>query len=190
MPLLTYSPTAIKGVRANGVLNTQNAGEVTLLSFGLQVRLGFGSAKAKPAAPPKIPAAPSQIIEPPQQPADSTISDDDAAVIRRPVIFGTIGEISIPEIEKLQLDAVATLLTKYPQIRISIVGHFCNGETEMETENSRVGAARAKAVAQYLRSKGIDRHRMDTSSVSESDPVQLSDPAANYRSRRVVITVE
>jgi OmpA-OmpF porin, OOP family len=181
MPLMTYSPTGINGVKANSVLNTQNAGQVTLLSFGLQVRLSFGSTKAKPAAQIKT-------KEEPQQPAEATISDDDAEVIRKPVIFGTIGEISIPEIEKPQLDAVANILKQYPHIRISIAGHICY--SEMETENSKVGAARAKAVAQYLRGKGIDRSRMDVSSVSERDPFLPSDPAANYRNRQVVITVE
>ncbi len=181
MPLLTYSPTGINGVKANSVLNMKNAGQVTLLSFGLQVRLSFGSTRAKPAAQPKT-------KEEPQQPTMATISYDDAEVIRRPVIFGTIGEISIPEIEKPQLDAVAEILKQYPHIRISIVAHICNDE--METENLKVGAGRAKAVALYLRGKGIDRRRMDISPASERDQFLPYDPAANYRNRRVVITVE
>jgi len=86
------------------------------------------------------------------------------------------------------LDEVANIMKKYPDIRISIVGHICNSGTE--TENIKVGAARAKAVAHYLRGKGIDRSRMDVSSVSESDPVLPYDPPANYLNRRVVITVE
>jgi OOP family OmpA-OmpF porin len=181
MPLMTYSPTGINGVQANGVLNMQNAGQVTLLSFGLQVRLSFGSTKARPAAQPKTKSEP-------QQTADSTISDDEAEVIQRPVVFGNIDESSLTEFEKRQLDEVANIMKKYPDIRISIVGHICNSGTE--TENIKVGAARAKAVAHYLRGKGIDRSRMDVSSVSESDPVLPYDPPANYLNRRVVITVE
>ncbi len=181
MPLLTYSPTGINGVKANSVLNMQNGGQVTLLSFGLQVRIGFGSTKVKPAAQPKT-------KEEPQQHSKPILSDEDAEVIRRPVIFGIFGEISIPEMEKPQLNAVANILKQYPHIRISIVGHFCNSGTEKE--NIKVGAARAKAVAHYLGGKGIDPSRMNITSVSESDPVQPSDPAANYRNRRVVITVE
>jgi OOP family OmpA-OmpF porin len=181
MPLVTYNPTGISGVKANSVLNMQNAGQVTLLSFGLQIRLSFGSAKEKPAARNKTKIGS-------QQPATPAISDDDAMDRQRSVVFGTIDETSIPEIGKEQLDEVANILKQYPDIRISIVGHICNNGTE--TENIKVGAARAKAVARYLRSKGIGRDRMDVSYLRESDPVLPNNPAANYQNRRVVITVE
>jgi OOP family OmpA-OmpF porin len=181
MPLVTYSSAGINGVQANSVANMQNAGQVVLLSFGLQVRLSFGSTKAKPAAQPNTK------IEP-QEPAKPTIGDDEAAVIQRPVVFSTIGETSLPEMEKRQLDAVANILKQHADIRISIVGHFCQSTTE--TENIKVGAARAKAVAQYLRGKGIDRSRMDISAASKIDPVLSNIRAANYRNLRVAITVE
>jgi OOP family OmpA-OmpF porin len=181
MPLVTYSSTGINGVRANGVVNMQSAGQVALLSFGLQVRLSFGSYKAKPAAQPKT-------IKEPQQPAKQTISDVEARVIQRPIVFGIIGETSLPDFEKPKLDKVANILKQYPDSRISIVGHICNSGTE--TENIKVGTARAKAVAQYLRGKGIDRSRMDISSANEKDPVLSNNSAASYRNRRVVITVE
>jgi outer membrane protein OmpA-like peptidoglycan-associated protein len=181
MPLVTYSSAGIKGVQVNSVLTTQNAGQATLLSFGLQLRLSFGSAKAKPAAQTKI-------EKEPQQPADSTLSDDDLEVLQRPVIFGTLGITSLSEYEKQQLDEVAKVMKEHPNIRISIVGHICNSGTE--TESIKVGAARAKAVANYLRSTGIDRGRMNVSWASESDPFLSYDPPANYQNRRVVITPE
>jgi OOP family OmpA-OmpF porin len=251
MTLLTYSSTGINGTHANGVLAMPNASQVTLLSFGLQVRLSFGSVKAKPAAQSKtaqsqtvqpqtvpptttqpatvqpktvqpapvqpVPVQPAPVqpapVQPktiqqttdqpkkvqstteqpttkkePLQPAISSISDSEIVVMQRPVLFGIIGESSIPEFAKLQLDKVAKMMKQYPDIRISVVGHICNSGTE--TEDVKVGAARANAVARYLRGKGIDRGRMGISSVGESDPVRSNNPAANYRNRRVVITVE
>lgn len=181
LPLVTYSSTGISGVKANSVLNMQNTGQVTLLSFGLQVRLNFGATRENSAARHKTKKGS-------QQPAKPTISDDEANFIQRPVIFGTINETSIPEIGQLQLDEVADIMIQHPDIRISIVGHICNSGTE--TEDIQVGETRAKAVASYLRDKGIDRKRMDISSVSQSDPVLPNNAAANYQNRRVVISVE
>jgi OOP family OmpA-OmpF porin len=181
LPLVTYSSTGINGIQANSVVNTQNAGQVTLLSFGLQVRLSFGSTKEKPAAQ-------ARTKKEPQPPAELTVSDDEAAIIHRPVLFVVVGETSLPEFEKQKLDAVANILNQCPDIRISIVGHVCNSGTK--TESMKVGTARAKAVAKYLRGIGIDRSRMDVSSASVRDPVLSNNPDANYRNRRVVIRVE
>jgi OmpA-OmpF porin, OOP family len=181
MPLATYSSTGISGVEANSVLNMQIAHQVTLLSFGLQVRLSFGSTRANEAAVPKT-------KEGSQPPANGTISDDEADVLQMPVVFGIFGEITVPEVQKPHLDEVANIMKQYPNIRISIEGHVCDNGTE--PENLKVGAARAKAVANYLRSKGIARGRMDISSASQSDPVEPNDYDANYQHRRVVITME
>jgi OmpA-OmpF porin, OOP family len=172
MPLVTYSSTGLNGVQANSVLNMQNAGQVTLLSFGLQVRLSFESTKTKK----------------PVQPAKSIISGEEIAVIQKPVIFGILGETSVPEVQKPHLDEVANIMKQYPDIRISIVGHTCNSATE--TENIKVGVARAKAVARYLRRNGINGSRMHFRSVSASDPVLSFDPAVNFQNRRAVITIE
>lgn len=45
LPLVSYSSAGVGQVKANGVLNTSNSGAATLLSFGVQVRLSFGSAR-------------------------------------------------------------------------------------------------------------------------------------------------
>jgi outer membrane protein OmpA-like peptidoglycan-associated protein len=182
MPLVTYSPSGVNGAQVNSVLNTQNAGQLKTLSFGLQVRLSFGTPRAKAA--PVQPAAKQEL----QNPADSALSDDDFLFLQKPVVFGVIDEISIPDIEKTHLDHVAEIMLQYSDIRISVVGHSCNSTAE--TENPGLGMARAKAVASYLRGKGIARSRMDISATNESDPVTPDNPNANFQKRRVVITVE
>jgi outer membrane protein OmpA-like peptidoglycan-associated protein len=116
------------------------------------------------------------------------INYDDALFIEQPVIFGLVDEVAIPQVGKVHLDKVAVILMQHPKIRISLVGHICNSETE--TEDPKVGSVRVKAVASYLMSKGIRRKRMDVSALKESDPVQPNNPPANYRRRRVAITVE
>lgn len=181
MPIVTYSPAGINKVQANSVLNMSNAGQAKLLSFGLQVRMSFGFTHPKPVAR-------SKTKKEPQLPASPDISDDSIEVIQRPVLFGIPGETAVSDIQKQHLDEVADILKQYPGIRISIAGHICN--SDKTTENKKVGTVRAEAVALYLHSKGIDRSRMDISADSESHPYLSYDPAANYRNRKAVITVE
>ncbi len=181
MPLVTYSSSNINGVQANSVLKMPIAGQMTLLSFGLQMRLSFGSGKAKSATRPST-------KEDQQQPSTLSISDQEAEVIQTPVLFGAVGETAILDMQKAHLDDVAALMKRYPDIRISVVGHICNSATE--TEDSHVGEARAKAVAGYLRSKGISRRRMDISHLEQSDPFMPTNPSSNYRNRKAVITIE
>lgn len=197
LALVTYNPTGINGVQANSVLNTQNSGQLKFLSFGVQVRFSFGSAKTTSARRPmksKSPDAsnPSNPVAPPSPKtpmtaSSPTISDDEARVIQQPIVFGVLGEANLPQIQKDHLDDVAALLMQYPGIRISIVGHICNSGTEME--DTKVGLARARAVASYLHSKGISRSRMEVSAVDKSDPVLPFNPSANFQNRRAVMTI-
>jgi OmpA-OmpF porin, OOP family len=181
MPLVTYNPTGVSGLDANGVLNMQNAGRMISLSFGLQVRLDLGTTRPEPKLRPK----PKPL---PQDTTTATISDDEADFIKQPVVFGAIQEVTVPEIERPHLDDVASIMMQHPNLRISIMGHICNSGTE--TEDPKIGVARAEAIARYLKSKGVGRSRMDIGATSESDPVLPNNPAANYQKRRVVISIE
>jgi OmpA-OmpF porin, OOP family len=181
LPFATYNAGGINGVQANGVLNMPNAGKVGLLSVGLQVRLSFGENRARPVRQHKT-------ITAPQLPMDSTISYDDSDNVERPVVFGILGETVIPEVQRRHLDQVATIMTQHPNIRVSLVGHSCgNG---IENEDPKLGDIRAKAVASYLKDKGIGAGRMDVSFDHDNDLAQPADAAANYASRRVEITMK
>jgi outer membrane protein OmpA-like peptidoglycan-associated protein len=176
MPLVTYNSGNVNSVQANSVLKMPIAGQMTLLSFGLQMRISFGSSNAKPVDRRSSKQAPP------------AISADDTAFLQTPILFGALGETEILDFQKLHLDDVVTLMKQYPNIRISIVGHICNSGDG--TEKMEIGEARAKAVAGYLQNSGIRSRRMDVSYMHESDPVLPNNPSANYRNRRVVITVE
>jgi OOP family OmpA-OmpF porin len=180
-PLATYSPAGISGAQFNSVLNTQNVSQVKPLSFGLQLRLSFGGSKTKSAAKP----ASKPLL---QNSSDSLLSDDDMLFVQKPVVFGVIDEIAIPDIEKTHLDQVATIMLQSPEVRISLVGHTCNSPAQ--TEDPGLAMARAKAVARYLRGKGIAGRRIDVAATNQSDPVSPDNPNANFQSRRVAIRVE
>jgi outer membrane protein OmpA-like peptidoglycan-associated protein len=178
MPLVTYSSTGVNGVQAGSVLNRPATGSVALLSFGVQVKLGFGSVRPHPATRPKER----------KSLANDSISDAEYELIQRPVIFGLLGETAVPEFQKEHLDEVAAFLKQHPAVRLSLTGHTCDNDTE--TEDKRLGAERAKAVAEYLESKGVDRRRLDVGSAGRSDEFTPFDPLANYQKRRVVIAVK
>jgi OmpA-OmpF porin, OOP family len=181
MPLVTYNSTSVSGLNANGVLKMQNAGRMTSLSFGLQVRLSFETTTSRH----KVRPTPKRL---PQDTAMATISDEEADFIQQPLVFGIIQKVEVPFVLMPHLDGVASVMMQHPTIRISIVGHFCSSGTE--TEDPKIGIARAEAVVRYLKSKGILQSRMDIGAVDESDPFMPYDFNANYQKRRVVISVK
>lgn len=188
MPLVSYSPTGVAGVKGNGVLTMPGAGAMKSLSFGLQVRLAFGPEHAKAVVKKKKSQTPPTAAVPLTVSTDTTMAEDELAIIRKPVVFGVIDEITIPEFAGPHLDDVAAILVQHPSLRISIVGHICNSGTE--TEDPKVGIARAEAVANYLKARGVSRNRMEVSGVSTSDPVLPNNPGANFQKRRVVIAIK
>ena len=187
MPLATYSPKGISGVQINSLLNTRNTGLAGLLSFGVQIRLNFGSGNPKPTHTASKKEPHQTIDSTVKKTIDSTLRMSEARVIQSPVLFGLVGETALPDGEKAHLDRIAEILKQHPAIRISVVGHSCNDKTE--TESIKAGSSRANAVARYLRDKGIDRSRMDVSYAKERDAAQRYDPSG-YLNRRVVITIE
>jgi len=183
LPLIPYSSGGVNTVKAGTVMNMRGVPSPKLLAFGLQVRLSLATGRSKSAAAPASKGNP----EPPA-PIKDSLGDDQLELIEGPVVFGLLGEMTIPEIQKKHLDEVAAVLKQFPSIRISLVGHVCDGDGE--TEEKRVGVERAKAVANYLRSKGIDASRMDVGPTAESDIFEPFNPLANFRSRRVVVKVK
>ena len=187
LPLVTYSPTGITNVKAGSVLNRPMAGQVTSLSFGIQLKISFGSSKPKATIRTDTKQK-TDIKQELQLPVDSAVTDSEYEAIQSPVLFGLINETHLPEVQRQHLDIVAHIMKQHPSIRISIVGHTCNSDTE--TEGKQVGTARADAVGRYLRSRGISADRLDISEVGVSDQWAPYDPPANYRNRRAVIAVK
>jgi OOP family OmpA-OmpF porin len=180
-PLVGYNPTGVGGVQAGSVLNQRSTGKASLLSFGLQLRLSFGLS-GRSGASGKAGKAPVQ------QPVTDTLHEEQRELIEEPVVFGLLGEAAVPEIQKKHLDEVAGLLKRFPAVHISITGHTCDGDNEPEAKT--VGVERAKAVEQYLRSKGVDPARIEVSPAAVTDVAEPFNPLANYRSRKVVIKIK
>ena len=143
---------------------------------------------AQPVIAQPVIAQPVTTPKPATKP--STLSQDELDLIQTPVVFGVVGGALIPALQKEHLDKVADIMKQHPEIRISIVGHMCNSGSE--TEDAKVGMARAVAIQRYLQSKGISRKskRIEVSAAAEIEQGDPGDPAANYWKRRAEITVE
>jgi OOP family OmpA-OmpF porin len=67
------------------------------------------------------------------------------------------------------LDPVAAILAKYPNVSIAIGGHTDN--TGAEKLNSKLSINRATVVAKYLTKKGVDAKRITTSGFAYAKPI-------------------
>lgn len=82
------------------------------------------------------------------------------------------------------LDQVAASLVAHPEVRIQIAGYTDN--TGSAGTNTRLSAARARAVEAYLQQRGVAAERMRAAGYGPADPVASNaTPAGRARNRRV-----
>ncbi|ATE59080.1 OmpA family protein [Thauera sinica] len=84
------------------------------------------------------------------------------------------------------LDALAPALAAEPDVAIQVVGHTDSQGSEMY--NLQLSIARAEAVAEYLRSRGIGLARLSADGRGEADPLTSNaQESGRARNRRVEI---
>jgi len=84
------------------------------------------------------------------------------------------------------LDQVAASLLAHPEVRIEVAGYTDN--TGSAGTNTRLSAARARAVEEYLQQRGVAAERMRAAGYGPADPVASNaTPAGRGRNRRVVL---
>ncbi|TAH52765.1 MAG: OmpA family protein [Betaproteobacteria bacterium] len=84
------------------------------------------------------------------------------------------------------LDTLAPLLAAEPEAAVQVVGHTDSQGSEMH--NLQLSIARAEAVAEYLRSRGIDLARLSADGRGEADPLTSNaQESGRARNRRVEI---
>lgn len=86
------------------------------------------------------------------------------------------------------LDSVASMMHRYPDLRIQVNGHACNIGTERY--NKRLALRRALAVAALLEQKGVSRKRMKVVSYGASQPYRYNPKHSYAKDRRVEIIPE
>lgn len=87
-----------------------------------------------------------------------------------------------------ELDELVEVMTKYPNMNIKVMG-YADG-TAGESYNQKLSEKRAKAVYDYLVSKGISKDRLEYAGYGEKLPVADDNiPAGRQLNRRVQIKV-
>jgi len=82
------------------------------------------------------------------------------------------------------LDQVVGLMKKYPDYKLSIVGH--TDAIGNDVSNLQLSKDRAKSCLMYIASKGIDANRMSSTGFGESKPIDNNNtPAGRKANRRV-----
>lgn len=87
------------------------------------------------------------------------------------------------------LDPMLAPLAGHPRIAVKIVGHTDGVGSEMY--NLQLSIARAEAVMEYLRSRGVALARLSADGKGETEPIASNaDEAARRRNRRVEILLQ
>ncbi|OJJ21012.1 hypothetical protein BKI52_10585 [marine bacterium AO1-C] len=87
-----------------------------------------------------------------------------------------------------ELDKLVTLLKKYPQIKIRIMGHTDNVGTQ--ERNQRLSEQRARSVVNYLRKNGIKVKRLEFKGYGEVHPIDSNQTkVGRQKNRRVEFVI-
>ncbi len=107
----------------------------------------------------------------------------DSLFVLKNIVFQTNETTLLPSFF-LELDALVEHLKKNPQSDIEISGHTDNSGNEKA--NKKLSAGRAKAVADYLLSKGIDKTRISHNGFGSSKPVATNNTEEGKQQNRRV----
>lgn len=109
------------------------------------------------------------------------------SVVLKNIFFET-GKYNLKPISKAELNKLVSFLTKNPSLIVEISGHTDNvGE---KAANQQLSENRAKAVKEYLVSKGISEERLQYKGYGESKPIATNDtPEGRAKNRRTEFTV-
>jgi outer membrane protein OmpA-like peptidoglycan-associated protein len=104
-------------------------------------------------------------------------------IILRNIFFDFDKATLRPE-SKVELERVYTILTENPRMKVRIAGHTDNiGSDEY---NQRLSEARAKAVYEYLISRGISADRLSYIGYGESRPIDTNETSEGRQNNRRV----
>jgi peptidoglycan-associated lipoprotein len=116
----------------------------------------------------------------PGSPQDFTINVGDR------VFFDTDSTVLTPQ-SRQTLDRQAQWLNQYPRYSITVEGHA--DERGTREYNIALGAQRARAVQDYLVSRGVGGNRLRTISYGKERPVAVCDDISCWSQNRRAVTV-
>ncbi len=104
-----------------------------------------------------------------------------STIVLQNVFFAT-ASFELRPASFVELDKIAQLLQRNPQLRISLEGHTDNEGDQLA--NQKLSENRAKAVRDYLKTKGIAAERLQYKGFGEDRPVADNSTAAGRQKNR------
>lgn len=117
-------------------------------------------------------------------PAPPATAPKEGAVVRLENLYFATGESEVLQQSYKELMRLKELLEEHPEMRIELRGHT-DGQGTVDY-NQRLSEARAKAVADYLVKRGIDRRRLTWKGYGKSQPMADNTSAEGRRQNRRV----
>ncbi len=109
-------------------------------------------------------------------------SDVESGVINLENVFFESGSSALDDVSQYELENVANLLKKYPNVNFELSGHTdSQGD---ESANLSLSQSRADQVASFLRGLGTSSDRMKAKGYGESAPVESNDTAEGRQANR------
>ena len=120
----------------------------------------------------------------PSAPIVRTVAPQEGTIVRLENLYFATGESEVLQQSYSELMRLKEMLEAHPEMRIELCGHT-DGQGTVNY-NQRLSEARAKAVADYLVRRGIDRRRLEWKGYGKSQPVASNDSAEGRRQNRRV----
>ena len=163
-------------------------------SLAKQAELAKAPPKPAPApvaaAPPKPEPAPAKVAPAPAPPAPKPVvvpPKPKRVIVLQGANFGFDSAALTPETQAI-LDEQAVILEKESDVRVEIEGHA--DSIGPEEYNQGLSERRAKAVEEYLVSKGISADRLEVMGYGVSQPIAPNDTKeGRAMNRRVELKV-
>lgn len=138
---------------------------------------------APPAAPVPAPAAAAAVPAPPPAAARGP-SPELAKLLQNPPIQFEIASATLTASSRTYLDRLAAQLQTQPELKLTIEGH--TDSQDRLGKNQQLSEARARAVLDYLVSKGVAAGRLSSTGYGGSRPIADNDtPTGRAKNRRI-----
>ncbi len=97
-------------------------------------------------------------------------------------------KVDLSNAQKSELDTIASILNKYQDVKITIIGHTC--KIGYKNINLKKGLKRAQAAQDYLLEKGVNAEQISIESKGELEPlVENNSPKNRAQNRRIEFIV-
>lgn len=121
---------------------------------------------------------------PEEDPYETELKEISNTAISR---YGYLGH-KLTDEQKSELDKIVTFMNKWPNAKVTIVGHTCSiGKHE---DNLRLGLRRAHQAKLYLMEQGIDENRISEESMAAESPCADNDTEeGRLQNRRITFVI-